>query len=41
MYNSFISQKKERKNNHKNLRKNIIENLFLLFVVTAHEHVGT
>ena len=41
MYNSFISQEKERKSNHKKQRKDIIENLFLLFVAIAREHVDT
>ena len=40
MYNSFISQEKNKEQSQK-CKENIIENLFLLFVVIARQHVGT
>ena len=43
---TVLFYKKKTKNNHKSVRKtcygkHVMENLFLLFVVIAREHVGT
>ena len=37
----YFSGKRQRKKKYKNLSKNVIENLFLLFQVIAPEHLGT
>ena len=40
-YTTVSFHRKKTKNNHKKVRKHVIENLYLSFVVIAREHVGT
>ena len=37
---TVLFHRKKTKKNQKNIRKTFIENLLLLFVVTAREHIG-